>query len=84
MYSDIDLVMATIFAPPGKAVKTRDGFIVIGRWRTRIVPISAFRTGGRFGELPAADSTLLAWACFSATTWCEGRKTASALIAVQG
>jgi hypothetical protein len=84
MFSDIDSVTATTFAPPGKAVKTRDGFIVSDRWRTRIVPISAFRTGGRFGELPAADSTPLAWACFSGTTWREGRKTTSPLIAVQG
>jgi hypothetical protein len=32
MYSDIDSVTAITFAPPGKAVKTRDGFIVNGRW----------------------------------------------------
>jgi alkylation response protein AidB-like acyl-CoA dehydrogenase len=32
MYSDIDSVTAIIFAPPGKAVKTSDGYIVNGRW----------------------------------------------------
>ena len=32
MYADIDLVTAVTFAPPGKAVKTRNGFIVNGRW----------------------------------------------------
>ena len=32
MYGDIDSVTAVTFAPPGKAVKTKDGFIVNGRW----------------------------------------------------
>jgi len=32
MYADIDSVTAITFAPPGKAVKRRDGFIVNGRW----------------------------------------------------
>ena len=32
MYADIDSVTAVTFAPPGKAVKTRNGFIVNGRW----------------------------------------------------
>ena len=32
MYPDVDIVSAITFAPPGKAVKTRDGFIVNGRW----------------------------------------------------
>jgi indole-3-acetate monooxygenase len=32
MYKDLDSVTAITFAPPGKAVKTRDGFIVNGRW----------------------------------------------------
>jgi alkylation response protein AidB-like acyl-CoA dehydrogenase len=32
MYADIDEVTAITFAPPGKAVKTRDGFIVNGQW----------------------------------------------------
>jgi alkylation response protein AidB-like acyl-CoA dehydrogenase len=32
MYPDIDSVTAVTFAPPGKAVKTKDGFIVNGRW----------------------------------------------------
>jgi alkylation response protein AidB-like acyl-CoA dehydrogenase len=32
MYRDIDSVTAITFAPPGKAVKTRDGFSVSGRW----------------------------------------------------
>jgi indole-3-acetate monooxygenase len=32
MYNDIDSVTAITFAPPGKAVKTKDGFIVNGRW----------------------------------------------------
>ena len=32
MYADIDSVTAVTFAPPGKAVKTRDGFTVNGRW----------------------------------------------------
>ena len=32
MYADIDSVTAITFAPPGKAVKTKDGFIVNGRW----------------------------------------------------
>ena len=32
MYPDIDAVTAITFAPPGKAVKTRDGFTVNGRW----------------------------------------------------
>jgi indole-3-acetate monooxygenase len=32
MYADIDAVTAVTFAPPGKAVKTKDGFIVNGRW----------------------------------------------------
>ena len=32
MYADIDSVTAITFAPPGKAVKKGDGFIVNGRW----------------------------------------------------
>jgi alkylation response protein AidB-like acyl-CoA dehydrogenase len=32
MYPDLDAVTAITFAPPGKAVKTRNGFIVNGRW----------------------------------------------------
>jgi alkylation response protein AidB-like acyl-CoA dehydrogenase len=32
MYSDIDSVTAIMIAPPGKAVKTGDGFTVNGRW----------------------------------------------------
>src|ERR1700682_5696982 len=32
MYSDIDSVTAITIAPPGKAVKTGDGFTVNGRW----------------------------------------------------
>ncbi len=32
MYADVDAVTAITFAPPGKAVKTRDGFTVNGRW----------------------------------------------------
>ena len=32
MYADIDSVTAATFAPPGKAVKKGDGFIVNGRW----------------------------------------------------
>jgi alkylation response protein AidB-like acyl-CoA dehydrogenase len=32
MYSDIDSVTAITFAPPGKAVRTKNGFIVNGRW----------------------------------------------------
>jgi indole-3-acetate monooxygenase len=32
MYRDLDAVTAVTFAPPGKAVKTRDGFVVNGRW----------------------------------------------------
>jgi alkylation response protein AidB-like acyl-CoA dehydrogenase len=32
MYPDIDSVTAITFAPPGKAIKTRDGFTVNGRW----------------------------------------------------
>lgn len=32
MYADIDTVTAVTFAPPGKAVKKGDGFIVNGRW----------------------------------------------------
>ena len=32
MYSDLDSVTAITFAPPGKAVKTKGGFIVNGRW----------------------------------------------------
>jgi indole-3-acetate monooxygenase len=32
MYPDIDSVTAITFAPPGKAVKTRGGFTVNGRW----------------------------------------------------
>jgi indole-3-acetate monooxygenase len=32
MYRDIDSVTAITFAPPGKAVKTKDGFIANGRW----------------------------------------------------
>src|SRR5580692_11780119 len=31
-YRDIDSVTAITFAPPGKAVKTKDGFIANGRW----------------------------------------------------
>jgi len=32
MYPDVDMVTAITFAPPGRAVKTRDGFTVNGRW----------------------------------------------------
>jgi indole-3-acetate monooxygenase len=32
MYPDVDMVTSITFAPPGKAVKTRDGFMVNGRW----------------------------------------------------
>jgi indole-3-acetate monooxygenase len=32
MYTDIDMVTAITFAPPGKALKTKDGFTVNGRW----------------------------------------------------
>jgi indole-3-acetate monooxygenase len=32
MYPDIDSVTAITFAPPGRAVKTKDGFTVNGRW----------------------------------------------------
>jgi indole-3-acetate monooxygenase len=32
MYRDLDSVTAITFAPPGKAVKTKDGFIVNGKW----------------------------------------------------
>ncbi len=32
MYADLDSVTAITFAPPGKAVKTKDGFMVNGRW----------------------------------------------------
>jgi len=32
MYADVDAVTAVTFAPPGKAVKTGDGFTVNGRW----------------------------------------------------
>ncbi len=32
MYSNLDSVTAVTFAPPGKAVKTKDGFVVSGRW----------------------------------------------------
>src|SRR6516165_9749434 len=32
MYPDVDMVTAITFAPPGKAVKTTDGFTVHGRW----------------------------------------------------
>src|SRR5258708_12195557 len=32
MYRDLDSVTAVTFAPPGKAVKTKDGFVVSGRW----------------------------------------------------
>jgi alkylation response protein AidB-like acyl-CoA dehydrogenase len=32
MYRDLDSVTAITFAPPGKAVKTKDGFTVSGRW----------------------------------------------------
>jgi alkylation response protein AidB-like acyl-CoA dehydrogenase len=32
MYADIDSVTAVTFAPPGKAVKKGDGFVVNGRW----------------------------------------------------
>jgi alkylation response protein AidB-like acyl-CoA dehydrogenase len=32
MYADIDSVTAVTFAPPGKAMKTGDGFTVSGRW----------------------------------------------------
>jgi alkylation response protein AidB-like acyl-CoA dehydrogenase len=32
MYKDLDSVTAITFAPPGRAVKTKDGFIVNGRW----------------------------------------------------
>jgi alkylation response protein AidB-like acyl-CoA dehydrogenase len=32
MYTDIDSVTAVTFAPPGRAVETRNGFTVNGRW----------------------------------------------------
>ena len=32
MYPDLDSVTAITFFPPGKAVKTKDGFIASGRW----------------------------------------------------
>ena len=32
MYPDLDMVTAITFAPPGKAVKTKDGFIASGKW----------------------------------------------------
>jgi alkylation response protein AidB-like acyl-CoA dehydrogenase len=32
MYADIDSVTAVTFAPPGRAVETRNGFTVNGRW----------------------------------------------------
>jgi indole-3-acetate monooxygenase len=32
MYADLDSVTAITFAPPGRAVKTKGGFIVNGRW----------------------------------------------------
>lgn len=32
MYPDLDAVTAITFAPPGRAVKTKDGFIASGRW----------------------------------------------------
>ena len=32
MYPDVDMVSAVTFAPPGKAVKTGNGFTVNGRW----------------------------------------------------
>jgi hypothetical protein len=32
MYPDVNMVTAITFAPPGKAVKTADGFGVNGRW----------------------------------------------------
>jgi indole-3-acetate monooxygenase len=32
MYADVDAVTAVTLAPPGKAVKTKDGFTVSGRW----------------------------------------------------
>jgi indole-3-acetate monooxygenase len=32
MYTDVDMVTAITFAPPGMAVKTKDGFMVNGRW----------------------------------------------------
>src|SRR5215469_12059361 len=32
MYPDVDMVSAITFAPLGRAVKTRDGFTVNGRW----------------------------------------------------
>jgi len=32
MYADIDSVTAITFAPPGRAVKTKNGFIANGRW----------------------------------------------------
>jgi len=32
MYPDLDAVTAITFAPPGQAVKTKNGFIVNGRW----------------------------------------------------
>jgi alkylation response protein AidB-like acyl-CoA dehydrogenase len=32
MYADVDAVTAATLAPPGKAVKTKDGFTVSGRW----------------------------------------------------
>src|SRR5260370_20774514 len=32
MYPELDAVTAITFAPPGKAVKTKEGYIVNGRW----------------------------------------------------
>ena len=32
IYADVDAVTAVTLAPPGKAVKTKDGFTVSGRW----------------------------------------------------
>jgi alkylation response protein AidB-like acyl-CoA dehydrogenase len=32
MYRDLDSVTAVTFAPSGKAVKTKDGFVVAGKW----------------------------------------------------
>jgi indole-3-acetate monooxygenase len=32
MYPDLDAVTAITFAPPGKAVKTKGGYVVNGRW----------------------------------------------------
>jgi hypothetical protein len=33
MYPDLDAVTAITFFPPGKAVKTKDGFMASGRWQ---------------------------------------------------